>query len=595
MPDVGSPQLEGARNPFEVAAGNTTGVTSSSAFYASSYAATTAQLLVLGNGVSKPLSGFYATLGLAQAAYPAASSLADELDWAVLQKCAFAAANATTNFSFVDNTVGIGADVIIQRGVYIINRQIQVNLTSVSNGGSYTNFYGEGYPLIRQTDPTKDILVWASGAPVTFTNIISGIQFGGGRRQVSAFTANFGPASLTIRNCIFASSSDYAIYAPNAANLVVLVEDSRFLNCARMVYSECLQFIIGKNTWQVGPPDAPINDTAYIYNSGVLILDGFNGSPATDSGAPELARWIDNHGISVWINNSRFGGEGASGGIGGVWQFATPDVGGNSVQTSVVIQNSHMNCGFASAPNAGVVRFQTNVPQLLILKGNQYQASGPVVSNGGGLVPATYFGAITSAYPLRALFKAEIEPSAKFEDEISAFSFPDAFRPYIAGLGFSADVFSSGNSPAKSLTEGTDTVSVNGEFYFAALNVAANTPVAGISVLNGSVASGNIRVALLDAAGNVLIQSVAVAQAGTNAFQDILFNTGVGSGRYVIQMAGKYFIGVMLDNGTGRIRTHAAGRFGSGKSTGQVFATGFTTITPPATFTAGTAPIATLI
>lgn len=593
MTDVGSPRLEGVRNPFDLPASSSS--VSTSAFSVASYAATAAQLLVLGDGLSKPLSGFYVTLALAQAAYPAASSLTDELDWAVIQKCVTAAADATKNFAFASNTVGIAPKVSLPHGRYIINRQIQVNLTSVTNGGSYTSFTGEGHPLIRQTDATKDILVWSPGANATIESVVDGIQFGGGRRSVSIWTGGAGPASITFRNCTFLDSADYAIYAPGSPNLMVFVEDSRFLNCSRMVYNETLQFVIGKNTWQVGPPATVINDSAYIYNLGVLIMDGFNGSPQANSAGPEAARWIDNHGLSVWIRNSRFGAEGASQGIPIVYHYTTPDVGGNSSQSSVIIEGSHLNGGTASAANAGVVSFQTNVPQLLVLRGNQYFQSGPVVVNGGGLVPATYFGALTAAYPLRALFKAEIEPGAKFEDEISSFSFPDSFRPYIAGLGLTADVFSSGNSPAKSLTEGTDTTPVNTEFYFAAVNVAANTPVAGISVLNGSVASGNLRVALFDAAGNVLIQSSAAAQAGTNAFQDVLFATGIGSGRYVIQMAGKYFIGVMLDNSTGRIRTHAAGRFGSGKKTGQVFATGFTTIAPPSTFTAGTAPIATLI
>lgn len=52
---------------------------------ARAYAKTAAQRSVLGNGVSKPLSGYYATLAAAQADYPHVTALTNELDWAVVQ------------------------------------------------------------------------------------------------------------------------------------------------------------------------------------------------------------------------------------------------------------------------------------------------------------------------------------------------------------------------------------------------------------------------------------------------------------------------------------------------------------------------------
>lgn len=56
-----------------------------SLFAAGLFAANAAQRAVLGNGLSKPLSSFYPSLAAAQADYADATSLTQELDWAVIQ------------------------------------------------------------------------------------------------------------------------------------------------------------------------------------------------------------------------------------------------------------------------------------------------------------------------------------------------------------------------------------------------------------------------------------------------------------------------------------------------------------------------------
>ncbi|HEV2122954.1 MAG TPA: hypothetical protein VGW38_09290 [Chloroflexota bacterium] len=56
--------------------------------FVSQSAKTGAQRKVFGDGQSKPLSNYYGTLGAAQAAYPHAKALTDELDWAIAQAAA---------------------------------------------------------------------------------------------------------------------------------------------------------------------------------------------------------------------------------------------------------------------------------------------------------------------------------------------------------------------------------------------------------------------------------------------------------------------------------------------------------------------------
>lgn len=557
------------------------------------YAATGGQLAVLGDGNAKPLSGFYGTLVAAQVDYPAAVALTDELDWAVLQKAITAAADATTNTSLATISTGSAPDVLIPKGAYLINRELRINLTSTTNGGSYLNIVGHGGPLIKQSDVTKRIFYWQSGANGNFDNVFTGLQLGGGTRQIEAWNGGNGPARLAFNDCDFIDSADYAVHIAGEPNAIVTFTRPRFIHCSKLLYTETLRTVI-HDAWMVGVASQSPGNAAFIYNLGTLVLDNFDGSPDADCTAG--TRWIDNYGQKVHIRDSRFGGEGASQGLGVVWQFTAPDSSNGFVNpTCVIIEGSDIAAGGTNS-NGGMVNCRTNIPQLLILRGNSHFSHAPRVVNGGAINLATYFASFPAAYPSRYLFKMEIEPDEKWEDEIAAdtFSFPNALRQYIAGVASSAKMIHTGGAPAKSFTEGTDTTPVNTEFYFVEIEVKTNMFVTGVSVLNGSAVSGNLKVGLFDGAGNLLIISPSTAQAGVNTYQRVPFNTGVGSGGYAIQVPATYYVGVFVDNSTARIRTHAAGDFGADKKTGQVYATGFTAITPPATFTAGRGPIASL-
>ena len=337
------------------------------------YAATGAQLAALGDGNSKPLSTYYGTLAAAQADYPAATALTDELDWAVLQKCITAAADATTNTSLATISTGSAPDVLIPKGAYLINRELRMNLTSTSNGGSYLNITGHGRPLIKQSDATKRIFYWQSGANGNFDNVFTGIQLGGGARQVEAWNGANGPARLAFDDCDFIDSADYAVHIAGEPNTMVTFSRPRFIHCKKLLYTETLRSVV-RDAWMVGVASQSPGNAAFIYNLGVLVLDNFDGSPDADCTAQ--TRWIDNYGQKAHIMGSRFGGEGASQGLGVVWQFAAPDASNGFVNpTCVIIEGSDISAGGVNT-HGGVVNFQTRqdvptagIPQLLILRG----------------------------------------------------------------------------------------------------------------------------------------------------------------------------------------------------------------------------------
>lgn len=118
--------------------------------------------------------------------------------------------------------------------------------------------------------------------------------------------------------------------------------------------------------------------------------------------------------------------------------------------------------------------------------------------------------------------------------------------------------------------------------------VPNNVTVTGVANFSGSVASGNLKVGLADSTGAIVATSASTAMVGTDSYQRIPF-TGT-----VALLPGTYYILVFYDNATARYNSPPLGSFGAAQQTGQVYATGFTAITAPSTFTANVAPIASL-
>lgn len=160
-----------------------------------------------------------------------------------------------------------------------------------------------------------------------------------------------------------------------------------------------------------------------------------------------------------------------------------------------------------------------------------------------------------------------------------------------AAGGFSASprLCHVGGEPAIASTSGTDATPVATEVYIGEVFVPCNMTLTGLAVFNGSVASGNMKVGLANSAGAIVATSATTAMSGTDAYQRVPFTA-----TYAAKGPATYYALQFLDNNTARIKTHTVGNFGASKQTGQTYATGFTTITPPTTFTTALAPIASL-
>jgi hypothetical protein len=127
------------------------------------------------------------------------------------------------------------------------------------------------------------------------------------------------------------------------------------------------------------------------------------------------------------------------------------------------------------------------------------------------------------------------------------------------------------------------------EVYIAEVTVPYNATVTGVAIFNGTVASGNVKVGLANSAGAVVATSASTASAGTAVYQLVPF-TAV----YNAIGPATYYVLTFYDNATVRPQALTVGVCGAAKQITQVYATGFTAITPPTTFTTALGPVANL-
>lgn len=150
----------------------------------------------------------------------------------------------------------------------------------------------------------------------------------------------------------------------------------------------------------------------------------------------------------------------------------------------------------------------------------------------------------------------------------------------------SCRMFSTGGAPAQVAADGADSTPVATTVYISEMRVDYNCVATGLANFNGSVASGNLKVGLADSTGGIIATSASTAMSGTDSYQLVPFVTPV-----TLIAGRRYYALLFIDNTTARYNAYSVGAFGSATQTGQVYATGFTTITPPTTFGSTQAPI----
>ncbi len=157
------------------------------------------------------------------------------------------------------------------------------------------------------------------------------------------------------------------------------------------------------------------------------------------------------------------------------------------------------------------------------------------------------------------------------------------------GFAASPRLFNVGGTPAIHAADGTNATPVNTEVYIGEVLVTHNCLITGVAVFNGSDVTDNLKVGLANSSGAVVATSISTAGSGADAYQLVPFVSS-----YQAIGPATYYILTIYAGNTSRYNAFAVGKFGAAKQTTQVFATGFTTITPPTTFTTNLANIAGL-
>lgn len=177
------------------------------------YAATATQRDMLGNGASKPLSGYYGTLADAQVAYPLASALTDELDWAVMQKAETAA-----------NVAGGGIVHVPVATGWIVNRAVKLHsrLTLEGNGRGSLIKLRDGVNINTRVIENNNTSSSGTDKDIVVRNLAVD---GNGPNQTtggSAIAFNYVTRGL-IENCFVQNGYSHNIYAAEGCDGILVI------------------------------------------------------------------------------------------------------------------------------------------------------------------------------------------------------------------------------------------------------------------------------------------------------------------------------------------------------------------------------------
>lgn len=255
--------------------------------------------------------------------------------------------------------------------------------------------------------------------------------------------------------------------------------------------------------------------------------------------------------------------------------------------TATLISGSQIAVTSAAGATGVIMQGTSTLTRLFFIR-NLSTSTAPLnvyPPSGGSINGAAANAAIVVPIGQSVLIFCQVQSAASVW---VAYSTPGGGVTPQNGQTISARTIAIGDLVPAASTDFNDSTPVATEVYIGEILVPANCTVTGVAPFHGSVASGNMKVGLADSQGNVLATSASTAVTGTDSYQLIPFTATINL------LPGTYYILGIYDNGTARYNSPILGVFGASKQTGQVYATGFTTIVPPTTFTTNLSLIASL-
>ncbi|UCH33152.1 MAG: hypothetical protein JSV65_11215 [Armatimonadota bacterium] len=184
--------------------------------------------------------------------------------------------------------------VVFPSGKYVISDTVNLAGTVIR---------GEGYAVIEQRDPDKDVV----RADWAWRMTIEGLTFVGGRSHVSLANPNLDTGLLVIRDCRFYGSAGPAVEFRAGTNSTLAVISNCIFVCCRQALITHTDETAVRDCWITSSIE--MRDQAVIEHRGArLVIDHLVGVPLVNG---HDQRWIDNHGANLTCVHCRFGGEGA--------------------------------------------------------------------------------------------------------------------------------------------------------------------------------------------------------------------------------------------------------------------------------------------
>lgn len=354
-------------------------------------------------------------------------------------------------------------------------------------------------------------------------------------------------------------------------------------------------------------PTADDADASTNANANPVILDsnGYaNGLWGKDNTGYKVSV-TNSADVVQWTANDIFLNRDASASQTGLVELATNAESRTATSSTLAVTPQDLRAFsqvvFESLTGGGTANAQTATPTIAwtALTDGSIVSWVPVAANTSAATLAV--SGLTGKNLLRpggaALTGGELQTTslaiAQYDSGLDAFTLlnPAYQGGLLPGGGFSVSprLCHTGNAPPQVSTDGTDATPVTTEFYYAEVFVPCNMTVTGFGNMNGSVASGNIKVGLANSSGVIVATSASTAMSGTDAYQRVAFTS-----TYAAKGPATYYALLFVDNNTARVNTHTFGNFSAGKVTSQVYATGFTDFTPASTFTTALGPIGDL-
>lgn len=237
---------------------------------------------------------------------------------------------------------------------------------------------------------------------------MNGFYFIGGKSHIKLDNNNVNFGLWMFDHCTFIGASDWSTQFKNTSvsypvtSTQLIFNECRWVRNKRMIYTECdHSFVVGG--WMQPESDWCDDNTAQIYNGGVLSMMMMMVIPASITPFGTKTRLIDNYG-AVRCHQVRFGGEG--GGLPIIYHYAEPTryVQGTakSIEMGIALNQCSMYPGPGSRPDAAVIVIQGHLPPVVRIT----DCTGPITrpfilndpANGGIADIAAYISAFQTAW-----------------------------------------------------------------------------------------------------------------------------------------------------------------------------------------------------